>query len=150
MSIFWQKWLNLWALSVALFGLILAGGGYAATDGPVRFLFTLMGPEPFQPTQSLRFAVGLMGAVTLGWGCCFLALFAAIARLDPLAAAPIWRLAIATTLIWFVIDSAISISNGFALNAVSNMMFVILLLIPLLASRALVIDGGASRAQVGH
>jgi hypothetical protein len=137
MSIFWQKWLKLWALSVALFGLILAGGGYAATDGPVQFLFAFMGPEPFEPTQSLRFAVGLMGAVTFGWGCCFFAMFSAINKLDPAAAAPVWRFATGATLTWYAIDSAISISNGFVLNAVSNSLFLILFLIPIIASRAL-------------
>ena len=40
-------------------------------------------------------------------------------------------------LIWFVIDSAFSVSTGFALNAVSNIVLVILLMVPLLASGAL-------------
>jgi hypothetical protein len=143
MSKYWQKWLSLWAGSVALFGLILAGGGFAVTDGPVRFLFGFMAPEAFQPTQSLRFAVGLMGAVTFGWGCCFLALFAAIAKLDATAAAPVWRFATVATLAWYFVDSAISISNGFGWNAVSNSIFLILFLVPLLSSGALRADSGA-------
>ncbi len=134
MSGFWQKWLSVWCAGVVLFGLILALAAFAATDGLTRALFSMMAPEPFAGTQSLRFAVGLMGAVTMGWGGTFYIAFRALHALEPQKAAPLWRLITTALVAWYIIDSAISVATGFGLNAVSNTAFVALYLIPVLNS----------------
>jgi hypothetical protein len=51
--------------------------------------------------------------------------------------APIWRSLTFALLAWYVIDSAISVSTGFWLNAVSNTALMVAYLIPVLASSAL-------------
>ncbi len=131
MSKFWQVWLNIWSLGVILFGLVLAGAGFAATDAIAVILHDFMGPAPFAPTPSLRFGFGLMGAVTMGWGGTLLVTFKALHLLDRPRATPLWRVLVGVVLAWFAIDSTISITNGFWMNAVSNMLLTILFLIPI-------------------
>jgi hypothetical protein len=84
-----------------------------------------------------------MGAVTMGWGVTYLALFMAAHRLGA-DAAPVWRLATIGMVAWFVIDSALSVATGFWMNAVSNTGLAIGYLVPVLASGAM--NGSAPAA----
>ena len=137
MSAFWRGWLNVWGWLVIVFGLVLAGGGLDATDGVAEMLLTVMGGgAAFEWTQPLRFTTALMGAVTMGWGLTFLAVFMAAHRLGD-QAAPVWRLATLGAVVWFVVDSSLSVATGFWLNAVSNTGLMIGYLVPLLASGAM-------------
>ena len=134
----WQNWLSAWAVLVTVFGLVLAGGAFAATDGLTTMLFTLFGnPMPADLDAHHRFAIGLMGAVTMGWGLTYFGAFKALYALDRATAAPIWRYLLLASSVWFVIDSAISIATGFWMNAVSNAVLIMLFLIPLVKSGAL-------------
>ncbi len=137
MSGLWKTWITVWCWGVILFGAVLTTAGLPATEGIAALAFSLIGGAEvaagyFDP-PGMRFSVALMGAVTLGWGFTILFLLPAIHA----AGAPAWRGLVAAMLIWFVIDSAFSVMTGFALNAVSNTLLVVLLFIPLLASGAL-------------
>ncbi len=81
----------------------------------------------------VRFGIGLQGALTLGWGLTMMALIEAAKTLD----APVWRKLTLALVVWYVIDSAISIATGLALNAVSNTVLMAGYLIPVLASGVL-------------
>ena len=134
----WQNWLSTWALLVTVFGLVLAGGAFAATDGLTTMLFTLFGnPLPADTDLHHRFAIGLMGAVTMGWGLTYFGAFKALYALDAATAAPIWRYLLLAGLAWYVIDSSISVATGFWMNAVSNTVLIVLFLIPLVKSGAM-------------
>lgn len=138
MSKYWQNWLTLWAGLVTVFGLVLAGGAFTATDGMTQTLFALFGnPLPADIDHHHRFAIGLMGAVTMGWGLTYFATFKALFALETTKAVPIWRLVLLGSLVWYVIDSTISVATGIWMNAVSNTLVVVLLLIPLARSGAL-------------
>lgn len=138
MSSNWQKWLSAWAALVTIFGLVLAGGAFAATDGLTAALFTLFGnPLPADIDAHHRLAIGLMGAVTMGWGLTFHGAFRALFQLEPAKAAPIWRWLLLSSLAWYGIDSTISIATGFWMNALSNTLLLILLLIPMVKSGVL-------------
>lgn len=138
MSSFWQTWLKLWAWGVILFGVVLASGTFAATDAMVRPLFALLGnPLAAEPDAHHRFSIGLMGALSIGWGATLLGIFAAIPTLTPAAAAPFWRAVLGGTLVWYAVDGAISIATGFALNVVPNTLLLGLLCIALFKSGAL-------------
>ena len=138
MSKYWQNWFSAWAIFVALFGLVLAGGAFAATDGMARALFALFGnPMPDAPDHLHRFAIGLMGAVTLSWGLTYLGAFRALFALEPGTAAPIWRYLLKAGIVWYVIDSGISIATGYGMNAVSNTVVMAMFLFLLLKSGAL-------------
>lgn len=138
MTSFWQNWLKLWAWGVILFGAVLASGAFAATDNVVRPIFDLLGNAfPAEPDAHHRFSLGLMGAVSVGWGTTLLGVFKAIFGLRRDSAAPFWRAILVATVVWYVIDGYISYATGFALNIVSNTLLVALLLIALFKSGAL-------------
>jgi hypothetical protein len=137
MSAFWRGWLNAWAWVVIVFGLVLAGAGLDATDGFANMAFGIVGGGAVvEWTPHLRFSVALMGAVTMGWGVTYLALFSAAHRVGD-QAGPVWRLATLGMIVWFVIDSALSVATGFWLNAVSNAGLAVGYLAPVLATGVL-------------
>jgi hypothetical protein len=80
-----------------------------------------------------RFSVGLMGAVLIGWA---IAIFG-IVDVAPQAGAKIWHWLTLSMVVWFIIDSAISWTNGFRLNLVTNGVFVLTYFVPLFASGVL-------------
>ena len=129
----WATWMKAWCWGVFAFGVVLATAAIPPADGFVRVLYTLFsgGGENAAAfdTNAMRFGLGLQGALTMGWALTFLAAIR--------TGAPIWRELTAAVLIWYVIDSAISVSTGFALNAVSNTALTIAFLIPVLASGVL-------------
>lgn len=132
MSGFWRNWMTRWCWGVALFGLVLAGAGLEATSGPTRLLFgALDGPEPLNLNAQMRFSLALLGAVTLGWA---LTLRAALGAAHALGARarPTWLGITASLLVWYLLDSGLSVATGFGLNAVSNTVIVAAFLIPIL------------------
>lgn len=120
-----QAMMTRWCWAVIVFGVLLIGAVSPLTDAPSRALFAIMGGVHPPMDAPLRFAVGLLGAVTLGWGFTLLTVTSVSHRLDTLVACALWRRLTATMLVWYVVDSMISIATGFALNAVSNTVFVI-------------------------
>ena len=146
MSDFWKAWLVVWCWAVGLFGLVLAGAGLGATDGPARAVFALLAPgTAIELDQPMRFAVALMGAVTMGWSVTLLAAFRAAWALGD-AAAGVWKLVTGGVLGWYVIDSVMSVATGFPLNAVSNTVLVAAYLLPVLRSGVLGGSAGLARA----
>ncbi len=138
MSTFWRNWIALWCLGAGLFGVILYGAGWAGTTGPTALFLDLIGkPWPDAPGEHLRFAFGLMGAITIGWAITLYTLLRAAWSLDKQTTRPLWRGAAIAIAVWYVIDSYVSIATGFPLNAVSNTVLALGLFIPLLASGVL-------------
>lgn len=137
MTGFWRQWMAVWRLSVAGFGLILAGGAFEATSGPARMIFALLGEAlPLEMPATLRFSIALIGAVTLGW---WLTLEAAFRAIDLLGdrAGPVWRALTLSVAGWYLIDGALSAATGFALNIVPNTGLLAGYLIPVLATGVL-------------
>ncbi|HAY07101.1 MAG TPA: hypothetical protein PKV67_08235 [Hyphomonas sp.] len=137
MSNFWKTWMQIWCWGVILFGAVLAGGAFPATDAAVRTLYSILGGAPATPEMfdapGMRFSVGLMGAVTLGWGATILGLLPAIHQ----AGAPAWRGLTLALAIWFVIDGAISVATGYGLNNLPNTALAALYFIPVLTTGVL-------------
>lgn len=134
MSNFWKKWMVLWCWGVIGFGAVLAGGAFPATDGVARTIYGILGSTPAMfDAPGMRFSVGLMGAVTIGWGASILNLLPAIHQ----AGAPAWRGLTLALAVWFAIDGVISAATGYGLNNVSNTALVILYLIPVLQTGVL-------------
>lgn len=132
-----QNWLRLWAWGVVLFGALLAAAGFASSGAPALFLIGQFGAGTFAPDHIHRFAIGLMGAVSIGWGLTLIVTLRALFALDMPKAAPLWRTLTGAVLVWYVIDGAISLATGFALNAVSNTALLTLYLFPVLRSGVL-------------
>ena len=138
MTDFRKKWLNIWSLAVTLFGAILALAAFAPTDGLARMVFGLLqNPLPDNMDLLHRFSIGLMGAVTMGWGMTLYVAFQAAHLLERADAARIWRSITVVALIWYAVDSYISVATGYWMNAVSNTLIIILYFIPVLRSGAM-------------
>ena len=138
MSAFYQNWLKVWAWGVIAFGAILAMFAFGPLESPTRLLFEIFGnPIPEAADQHHRFSIGLMGAVTLGWGLTFLAAFKAAFQLEGQAANQVWRALTMGAIVWYVIDNSISIHTGIWMNAVSNTVLMILFIIPIWKSGVL-------------
>lgn len=137
MGAFWRTWLWGWCWAVALFGVLLMGAAFEAAAGPVRLVFGAINPgAPFELDAQARFTLALLGAVTLGWALTFVAAISAAHQIGA-GAGRVWRLITLSVVTWYVVDSALSIATGYALNAVPNTVFLIAFLLPVLRSGAL-------------
>lgn len=138
MTAFWKNWLNLWCVTVTLFGAILALAAFAPTDGAARLVFALFQMPLRDDMDNLhRFSIGLMGAVTMGWGMTLYVAFQAAHLLDAAHAPRIWRNITVVALIWYAVDSYISVMTGYWLNALSNTAILSLYLYAIWQSRAM-------------
>ncbi len=138
MSDFWRSWLNIWAYGVIAFGAILALFAFPVTELPSRLFYDLIHkPIPADADPYFRFAMGLMGCISMGWGLTMLTCFKAAAMLEGAQAREIWRRFTFAALFWFITDSIASIYTGFPLNAVSNIVLTVLYLIPVVKSGVL-------------
>lgn len=139
MTPFWKLWLRLWCFGVGVFGVVLAAAAFPALDGPTRLFYDLVhwpldGASSFG--ESVRFTCGILGAVTIGWA---ITIFALIDAADTIGARA-WRGLTSAVVVWYVIDSFISVAAGVPGNAVSNTVFLVTYLIPILASGVLRIE----------
>ncbi len=137
MTLFWQRWLYVWCGVVTVFGLILCGAGLAATGAPSFALLHILNPSVMITVDApLRCSIGLMGAVTFGWG---LTLFTTIRAALALGdwGGSVWRSLLISVGVWYLIDSFISIATGFGLNAVSNTVLLLAFLLPILRTGVL-------------
>ncbi|WP_427452683.1 hypothetical protein [Litorimonas sp. WD9-15] len=114
--------LKLFAWVVILFGAVLCLAGFTLTLAPVDLLYKVFHPGEGHAVwgDHLRFSTGLMGAVTLGWGLTLLALAKHTAIMNAASVKALWGSVTTGMIIWLVIDSVISIANGFWVNALSN------------------------------
>ena len=133
MNGFWSVWMKAGGGSAGGSGLVPRGGASAATDGPARMVYALVGAPDLQFDAPLRFSVGLMGAVTLGWFLTLLATLMATVLLGD-RAGPVWRWLTLSVVGWYVIDGAISAATGFALNIAPNTLLLVGYLAPVLAA----------------
>ena len=138
MSAFWQNWMKGWCGAAALFGVVLAGGAFEATSGPVRLVFHLLnGSSDFDLDPPMRFSLGVLGAVSIGWSLTLLAAVNAANQLDRKLAKRIWIQVTGAVLTWYVIDSCLSVATGFGLNVIPNTVLMAGFLFPVIRSGVL-------------
>jgi hypothetical protein len=138
MPAFWQNWIKGWCGTAALFGIVLAGGAFEATSGPVRIVFDLLnGPGDFDLDPPMRFSLGVLGAVSIGWSLTLLTTANAANQLDRKLAKPIWIQVIGSVLAWYLIDSLLSVATGFGLNVIPNTILLAGFLFPVIRSGVL-------------
>ncbi|WP_152417470.1 hypothetical protein [Sandarakinorhabdus sp. AAP62] len=126
---FWEHCLHAWVWLTIGFGLLFSGAGVPGLDGGAGLFYWLVSGGMVDASAfdapGMRISVSLVGAVMLGWGCAMLAVFRACGA-DP----AVWRGLSRAVIIWWAVDSALSVMTGFALNAVSNTLFLALFLVP--------------------
>jgi len=137
MSAFWRAYFGAFCASLVLFGAVLSAGAFAPTSGPVALLMALLsGGEAIAFTPALRFSLGLMGAITIGWAVMIYGVMRVAFTLGS-QGRTLWD-AIASGLIaWYVIDGICSIATGFALNIIPNTALAAMYLVGLTQSGAL-------------
>ncbi|WGM38756.1 hypothetical protein [Caulobacter sp. NIBR1757] len=137
MSGFWRGWFLAWCISIGLFGAVLCGGAFEATSGPIRLLLsTLNSAADPRFDATLRFSLGVMGAVSIGWAVTLaFVVRAALAMED--RARPVWNAITAGMISWFVIDCTLSIATGFGLNVLPNLVLAGMYLVGLIGGGAL-------------
>lgn len=127
---FWQKWLFVLGLLIAAFGVLLA----LFSETPAFSIFhQQIDPAFFRaPDAEIRnfqqWIYGLLGATMAGWG-----VFMAFIAHYPFQKKEKWAwVCIAMgVLLWYVVDTSISLSFGVMFNAVFNTIVLILVALPL-------------------
>jgi hypothetical protein len=137
MSTFWRNWLIVWCGGVLVFGLVLAGGAFDATSGPVSLIYqSLQGPAPLVLDPAMKFTLAVMGCVSIGWAVTMLMIILAAPSLGD-RARPVWLGLTAGVASWFVTDSILSVATGFGLNVAPNTILMTTYLVAVFASGAL-------------
>lgn len=133
----WKRWMDLWIAFVFAFAIVLMLVALPQMDSVTRPLMRLFGGPALESAvvgqMALRFAFGLQGALTLGWGITVLGCMRFAERIG----ASIWVWLLASFCAWYAFDSAISIGTGFPINAASNTIVLTGLLVPILGSGVL-------------
>jgi hypothetical protein len=124
----WHRWLVL-AASIIV-GVGAAFVVLALLGVPTELMELLYLPdEPDVATaDTISFAVGVSGAVMVGWGTSMLFIYLDPGMLDRPRVARAFLLG---TIAWFILDTFMSIALGATINVVGNCLFLGLLLPPL-------------------
>ncbi len=133
MTGFWRHWMTVWCFGVGAFGILLALGALPAADAPIRILFDFLdgpGTSGVDFTPHLRFSLAIMGPITVGWSITLLAAIRAANALGPEAGRPIWWLITISALVWYIIDSSLSVATGFWRNTIPNTVLLAGYLLP--------------------
>ncbi|MDF1792991.1 MAG: hypothetical protein P1U88_13825 [Thalassobaculaceae bacterium] len=144
----WKVWMTVWCAIAIILGLELAGAALPSTDFGARVYVALISGFVWEgglfDAPGMRFAVGVMGAILLGWGVTMLVLV----RTPGLPGA-LWRGVTAAMVLWFAVDSALSMVTGYPINAAINAVFLATYLVPLVASGALRSGSGPLTRALG-
>ena len=127
-----QRWLQVASGIVIGFGLLGAATTHPALSGPERIFIDLafwpVDGLPDSPTPESRLLWAIVNGVLIGWGVLLWLITTRLLPSDP----PLARTMILTSIwTWFVIDSVGSIAAGAPMNAVFNIGFLLLFVIPL-------------------
>lgn len=126
-----NPWMTAWCTAIGLFGLIIIGGGFEATSGPIRIFFNLLnGPGELDLNPHMQFTLAVLGAVTIGWSLTLLVAIQAAQQIERPSRRSIWIGIVASFVVWYVVDSSLSIATGFWHNAISNTIISATFLIP--------------------
>lgn len=133
----WKAILTIACWVTILFGAILAAAAVPETDFLSRFWYQLVSNFELEPgfieAPGMRFTLAVLGGVMVGWGLTLMALM----RTAVEAGRSAWRGMTSALLVWYVIDSLLSVMTGYPLNALANTGFLLIFLVPILASGVL-------------
>ncbi len=133
---FWQRWLFLLGIVVAAFGIgmaLLNGTAvFDLLDKQINPVFWDQEPLP-EPAEAFQgFIYGVLGATMAGWG-----VFIAFIAHHPFRKRErwAWNCLLAGMLLWYVVDTLISINAQVYFNAAFNTILLVLVGLPLVFSR---------------
>lgn len=135
MTEFWRKWLIVAAAITGLAGLgfaVLTATGAIGIHNTIFDLVFLPGEMDAPAGDSGSFAMGVTGAVLVGWAAMMIVL---LTSRSTSSLPDTWRALAVGLVAWFVVDGIVSIAAGAFGNLVLNLGFVALFAPPLLAAR---------------
>lgn len=115
-----------------VFGLLIALGSHDATDVFVRWfsdvMFLRVGSGVEELTNTNHLADAILGGIMCGWAALMWLLADQFLVVNPRETK---RVIITSMAVWFVIDSTGSIASGAWLNAIANVGFLLMFVLPL-------------------
>ncbi|MBW4687573.1 MAG: hypothetical protein KME40_21280 [Komarekiella atlantica HA4396-MV6] len=131
---FWWYWLIIATCGVTIFGISLV-----ILPDFMQLFFNAMFFSPLQAHTTfsniahsyIKFLYGVLGAVMVGWSVTLLFILVGPFHRGQREA---WYAMTVSVLVWFMLDSSLSISTGFWQNAVFNTIFLVFFAIPLTAT----------------
>ena len=133
---FWQKWLLVVCIVISVFGVLMA----FSSGTPVFDLFNRQIDPAFWGTNAIdgatrqfqQWIYGVWGATIAGWGI-FLAFVAhfAFSKQEKWA----WNCIVVGLLVWFILDTSLSLGYKVYFNAVFNTILIIFAGLPLVFTR---------------
>lgn len=126
------SWLKAVSAFVTIFGLLLALGAWP----PGAIVAQLVADIAFWPPDGAqttgapetRLMLATAGSILAGWG---VMLWMVSARLFPRDPALARAMILTSVVLWFIVDGVASVAAGASFNAVLNIGFLVLFLIPL-------------------
>lgn len=131
---FWYNWLIGATLGVVIFSLVLVflphetqailNETYLVDDNPA---------QTFSPEANhyLHFVYGVLGGTMLGWMMAILYILVTLFRQGERLG---WDMIALSLMTWFIFDTGASLATGFWQNAVLNVGFALLFVVPLTAT----------------
>ena len=136
MSNFWRSWLDLWCYAIVVIGLALSGADFECYETFTDTLFRTLNLNAAPSFNNVeRFSIGLMGAITVGWGLTLL-YYIRMAHNNN-EGNRVWRQLAFVVIVWYALDGYISYRTTFTLNIASNTVFALGLLFPLWINKKL-------------
>jgi hypothetical protein len=134
---FWQRWLLVVSLVVVLFGLALAtlndtSAFDLAFGNRVNAAIFRSGPVTTEMKAFQRWIYGVLGATVAGWGAALTFIAVGPFRRKELWS---WNCLAVSLILWFVVDTTISLVFNVAINVVFNTTLLIALALPLVFAR---------------
>ena len=127
-----ERGLKAAAIMTIATGLFFAVASTAPTDAAVRQLLDLvffrLGDGPAELSDSHHLVNAILGGVMVGWG---VMIWLLVDRLLPVAPRELKHILLVGLVAWFVVDSTGSIASGGWPNAVLNVGFLGVFLVPL-------------------
>ena len=129
---FWKTWLLLVAIAITLFGIFMSlfngTALFAPFDANINPVFWGQAPLPESTIQFQRWVFGAWGATVGGWGVLLIYVAAyPIRRKEPWA----WKSIMAGLVVWFVLDTSLSLLHKVYFNAAFNFLIFLLAVTPL-------------------
>lgn len=133
---FWQRWLSLISWIVVIFGVGMALLNrtplFALFDSQVNPAFWDYNPLPVGVDDFQGWIYGIFGATMAGWGVFLVYMARYPFQMRERWA---WNCILQGLLLWYLLDTGISVYFGVVFNAIFNTVILILLLLPLFFTR---------------
>lgn len=131
---FWQKWIFIVGLMTIAFGLFMAvfSGNLGLFNNQINSVFWSDGNIPAGVKAFQGWIYGVLGATMAGWG-----VFSTFIAHYPFRQKEKWSWNCVATglLLWYVVDTIISVSYGVYFNAVFNTVLMVFFILPLIFTR---------------